>query len=38
MVGTKVFIEVVVEVVVGKAADVVWLNLEVFLKGLVVLV
>ena len=37
-VGTKVFIEVVVEVVVGEAAEVVQFNLEVLLKEFVVLV
>ena len=38
IVGAKVFIEVVVEVIVGEAAEVVRLNLEVLLKELVVLV
>ena len=38
MVGAKVFIKVVAEVIVGEAAEVVPFNLEVLLKELVVLV
>ena len=38
IVGAKVFIEVVVEVIVGEATEVVRLNLEALLKELVVLV
>ena len=38
MVDAKVFIEVVLEVVVGEAAEVVRLNLEMLLKDLVMLV
>ena len=38
MVDAKVFIEVIVEMVVGEAAEVVQLNLDMLLKELVVLV
>ena len=38
MVGAKVFIEVVLEVAVGEAAEVVQLNLEMLLKEMEVLV